>query len=104
MLWRHADFSDKVLWYTGFFASLIFGSSLPAFCLLWGEMSDSLGGAGQFDEMKNQAYWMGGIGLIAWIFSALQIINFSVFAENVTHKIRIKYYESALQKDAAYYD
>ena len=96
MCWRHADCSDKLLWWCGFFASSIFGSSLPAFCLIWGEMMDSIGGVGNFDSMKDQAFWMGGVGIIAWIFSFVQITFYSVFAENIVFKCRVKYYEAAL--------
>jgi hypothetical protein len=52
LIWRHADCTDKLLWWCGFSGSIIFGSSLPAFCLVWGEMTDSLGGVGNFDALQ----------------------------------------------------
>lgn len=47
---------------------------------------------------------MAVIGVIAWVFSWIQIAFFSVFAENIAFKARVKYFQKALEKDAAYYD
>ena len=92
MLWRNADCSDRIIWWCAASGSALFGCALPGFCLLFGDMIDSLGGVGQFDMLKEQAYWMTAVGLAAWLFSFLQVALFSIFAENVTFKTRVKYY------------
>lgn len=43
MVYRYMDGSDQIKFYAGFFASVLFGGSLPAFCLLFGDMIDGVG-------------------------------------------------------------
>jgi len=52
MIWRNADCTDKVIWYIAFISSSLFGCALPGFCLLFGDMIDSIGGVGDYDMLK----------------------------------------------------
>jgi hypothetical protein len=49
------DGSDQCKWIAGLTGSVLFGGSLPAFCLLFGEMIDGVGNtaadANQFDML-----------------------------------------------------
>ena len=47
---------------------------------------------------------MIGMGAVAMILSWWQISFLSVFAENIGHKIRVAYFKSVLEKDAAWFD
>jgi hypothetical protein len=44
------------------------------------------------------------IGIGVYIFSCCMTILLAVFAENIAFKIRIEYFKSCLEKDAAFYD
>jgi len=73
-------------------ASMCFGAALPGFCLLFGEMIDSVGGQGgsnSFDTLSSQALIMVYIGIGVYVFSFLQISMFSMFSENISHKIKV---------------
>ena len=43
---RYMSGADRVKFYSGLLASLLFGGSLPAFCLLFGDMIDGVGQTG----------------------------------------------------------
>ena len=47
---------------------------------------------------------MSSVGVMAFFGSAGLVALYSVFAVNITHKLRIDYFRKCLQKDAAYYD
>ena len=80
----------------GIIASMLFGAALPGFCLLFGDMIDSVGGSstdGNFDMLGTQAKWMIIIGAGVFLFSFAQISLFSIFAENISYKIKIEYFK-----------
>ena len=43
MITRFSDGCDKILAYTGFFWSFLFGASMPGFCIIFGELVDDMG-------------------------------------------------------------
>jgi hypothetical protein len=52
---RVASTNDKILLASGLSAAGLFGGSMPAFCLFFGEMIDDMGGSGDqsgFDSLK----------------------------------------------------
>ena len=71
---RYMDCADRTKFYLGLFASLFFGGSMPAFCLLFGDMIDSVGSSDgsdgdSFSSLQTQAKYMIYIGLGVWMFS-----------------------------------
>jgi flagellar motor component MotA len=48
--------------------------------------------------------FMALVGTVTGFGMFIQYTLFSVFAENISHKIKLKYFRAALEKDSAYYD
>lgn len=44
------------------------------------------------------------VGAGVYVLSWTQVSMLSIFAENITYKIKLNYYKACLNKDAAYYD
>ena len=103
MAFRYADTTDKCHWVLGILCTIVWSCSIPAFCLAFGSMSDSLT-SGNFDELNEQALFMVYIGVGVMIFISMQISFISVFSSNVVHKIKVDYFRKCLLKDAEYYD
>ena len=106
MVTRYASCTDKALLYSGIFCSLMFGASMPAFCVAFGGMVDGLG-AGQgdeFDMLQDQALWMVYIGLAVMVLSFMQVAFLAVFAENISFKLKLAYFRSTIEKDSRWFD
>lgn len=102
---RFMECTDRFLWWSGHFCAAIFGASMPAFCLIFGQSIDAAGaGSEGFDDMKEQALWMVGIGLIVWLTSFAQVSMLQLFAQRMSFKVQIRYFEACLQQDADFYD
>lgn len=108
MCYRYMDGADQVKLISGLTASVLFGGSLPAFCLLFGDMIDGVGNTAadtdQFDMLQTQAKYMIYIGIGVWMFSWFQVTMLALFSESISFKIKMKYFEKCLEKDAAFYD
>lgn len=65
---RHMDGNDKMLFILGVSGSLLFGASLPGFCLFFGGMIDEMGGD-SFAGLQEQAKMMLIIGAGVYIFA-----------------------------------
>ena len=65
---------------------------MPAFCLLFGDMVDGVGGVNSFDSLGDSALYMLYIGVVVYVVSFLQIAVFSVFAQTIAHKVKIEYF------------
>jgi len=84
---------------------------MPGFMILFGELVDGLG---QGNDSETASGGMGKLtsrsGIMIYfatgilILSATQMILFQTFAENLAHKIRIRYFKSCIEKDATWYD
>jgi hypothetical protein len=106
------DCNDRIMLYLGQAGAILFGASLPAFCLLFGNMIDGIGKAGAdtsdsssgYDALQTQAKYMIYIGFGVYIFSWFQISMFALFAESISFKTRVNYFEACLEKDADFYD
>jgi ABC-type multidrug transport system fused ATPase/permease subunit len=48
--------------------------------------------------------FMALVGTITGLGMFLQLTAFSVFAENIAYKIKLKYFRAAIEKDSSYYD
>ena len=107
------DSADQAKFVSGLTASVLFGGSLPAFCLLFGDMIDSVGETGGendpndtsgFDSLQTQAKYMIIIGFGVWMFSWFQVTMLALFSESISFKIKMDYFKKCLEKDAAFYD
>lgn len=108
ILFRYADSTDMFYYYCGTLASVGFGGALPGFCLFFGDMIDKMGqttqGKDGFSALKDSAFTMIYFSLFVWLASCLQIAFMALFAERVAYKVKIKYFEKCIEKDADYYD
>lgn len=79
-LFRFATKADIILIIIGSIASLAMGAAIPAFALLWGQMTDSFAKGG--DEMVNKARDImfiffgigGGVLIFGWLMFACWMI------------------------------
>lgn len=111
---RFATGGGLVLLYIGLFFSFIFGASLPAFCVVFGELIDDMGNMeatkeGGFDEdaphpMQENSVFMAYVAIGVTAASAIYIAALAIFSESVEHRFKIEYFTKALEKDAAFYD
>jgi hypothetical protein len=56
MITRHMDCNDRIMLYLGNGGAMLFGASLPAFCLLFGNMIDGVGKAGADSSKSSGGY------------------------------------------------
>lgn len=105
---RYASCGDRLLLYIGSFSAFCMGGALPGFSLFFGDMVDNMGSISfdptAFDSLKNTTKIMLILASALFVVSWIQVSFFSVFAENISHKIRIQYYKKCLDLDASYYD
>lgn len=97
-----------LLW-GGLFGSVLFGAGLPAFSYYFGTMIDGVGAvsalpAGGMGDLSSQSFMMLYIGVGMFFFSWFQVSCLSIFAESIQFKIKIKYFEAVLEKDAEWFD
>ena len=112
MVSRHMDCNDKLMLILGQSGAFLFGASLPAFCLLFGNMIDGIGQAGVdtadssagYESLQTQAKYMIFIGFGVYMFSWFQISMMALFAESISFKTRVNYFQACLEKDADFYD
>ena len=105
IMMRYSSVGERAMLFTGVACTVIFGGALPAQTLLFGDMFDSIGvGPDGFDILQEQALWMCLIGVVAFVFAFLFSFLLALFAEKNTFKIRIKYFESVLKKDSAWFE
>ena len=70
MAFRYADTTDKCHWALGILSTIVWSCSIPGFCLVLGDMSDSLTSA-NFDKLDEQALYMIYIGVGVMIFVSM---------------------------------
>ena len=63
MAFKYADAGDKCMFIVAVLSALIFGASMPSFCLLFGDMINGIGGVNSFDSLSDSALYMIYIGL-----------------------------------------
>jgi hypothetical protein len=69
MAFKYADAGDKCLFIWAVISAVVFGASMPSFCLLFGDMIDGIGGVNSFDSLSNSAVYMVYIGLGVYVVS-----------------------------------
>jgi len=104
LIFRYATGTDIMLWVLAMIATIITGASMPAFVLIFGEMIDSIGGAGGFGSLSDQALYMVYIGIVTMFVSGTQLFLFAWFADRIAHRIKIRYFEATLNMDSAFFD
>ena len=94
-----------ILW-TAILGTAIMSSAGPLFAVAWGGATDDVNEAG--DESSPMDYsagiFMTLIGTVTALGQFFKYTLFSIFAENVSHTMKLKYFRAALEKDSAYYD
>lgn len=75
ILFRYADRTDKFYFFCGAVASVGFGAALPGFCLLFGNMVDSMGAATKgkdgFIDLKDSGLHLAYFSVFVWLTSIL---------------------------------
>ena len=106
MVSRYASCKDLVLLWSGILASLIFGASMPAFCVGFGGMIDGVGvGASDgFGMLQEQSLFMVYIGIAVLFLSFWQVSFLAMFAENIAFKLKLAYFRSVIEKDSKWFD
>ena len=74
VLGRQMGSFEKTLYITGIISALIFGGAMPAFCFLFGDMVDNVGGQQEspmagFDKIEETAFLMLYVGCGVMLFS-----------------------------------
>ena len=103
---------DKALICIGYGGAVIYGSALPAFCVLFGGMIDNVGeqdydgstGMNSMDMLKFNAIFMVIAGVVLWFAAGGQQATLSIFAESISYKVKINYFRKCLEQDATFYD
>jgi ABC-type multidrug transport system fused ATPase/permease subunit len=105
---RFADGCDTFLFWFGVLWAFAFGAALPGFCIIFGGLIDDMGtmGVGEQKEnpLKKNSLYMIYVAGGTWVTSGCYISALAVYSESIAHKLKIKYFEKALYKDAAFYD
>ena len=109
LFFRYATFKDKIAIGFASVAAILFGAAMPAMMLMFGELSDSIGmqtslNSGGFEKIKEQSMLMFYLAACVFFVSSFQMILFSIFAENISHRIRIMYFKACIGKDASWFD
>lgn len=92
MCFKYASGGDIALFSLAVLASFVFGASMPAFSIIFGDVIDGVGGVNSFGALTDSSLMMLYIGLVVYFVSYLQITGFSVFAQRIAHKIRVNYF------------
>ena len=105
LMMRYASFADKLIWFIGILCVIAFGSAMPGFSVIFGDMIDSLGGGVDgFDSLKTQAIYMLYIGVGVFFVATGFSFLLALFADRNTFKIRIRYFDAVLKKDSEWFD
>jgi len=104
MAFRYASGGDKFYMFVGMLFSFLGGASLPGFCFVFGEMIDDMAGGKALGDMNQSVIAMCIVACIIWVTMFFQVGFLSIFSLQLGAKIKIAYFESALKKDADFYD
>jgi hypothetical protein len=63
MIFKYANDGDRWMFIIAVLASLLFGASMPSFCLIFGDMVDGVGGSNSFDMLSDSSLFMVYIGI-----------------------------------------
>jgi ATP-binding cassette subfamily B (MDR/TAP) protein 1 len=92
----------------GFLSAALCGLGLPSFVFLFGDIADSFEGNDPAEKILEQITRISKIltiiGLGVWIFSYLFFTCLIISSERIGQKVRIRYLESILKQDIAWFD
>jgi len=103
MAFRYSSGSDKVYYFIGLLNAFLFAGALPGFCFVFGELIDDMA-MGKPGDMNESVIMMCYMAFLIWFTSFFQVGFLSIFSIQVGAKMKISYFEAALQKDADFYD
>ena len=99
-LFHEADTMDVALMVVGTIGAAGTGASLPAFCILFGEMLDKLNNGGSIQGAVNSIVIDFIIVACANIFvSFIQVAGWTIAGERQTQRIRTKYVRAMLSQE-----
>jgi ATP-binding cassette subfamily B (MDR/TAP) protein 1 len=103
-----ASTSDKLLMYFGWISASITGCGMPSFVFLIGDVIDSFSPTTKPEDTVETINRMSLIftlvGVAVWLFSYFLYSLLLLFSERVVKKIRVKYLESILRQESAWFD
>jgi len=106
-LLRYATPRDKLLMTIGGIAAVANGAALPAFSILFGNVSDKLVPGAESDLLKEigiiSAEFLG-LGIASFILSYISFATWMITSERQTIEIRKRYFRSLLSQEIAFFD
>ena len=105
-LFRFADRLDYFLMFFGFLASMINGTALPLFSLVFGSMSDEFnqGKDALLDAVSRLALYLFLIGLGTFFLSAISQSFWMISGERQSIRYRYNYFQAVLNQNVGWYD
>jgi ABC-type multidrug transport system fused ATPase/permease subunit len=104
---KYASAGDKCILFSAIFGTAIMSASGPLFAVAWGGATDDIVDADSQKEMPldySAGILFSLVGTVTGVGMFFKYTLFSIFAENIAHKLKLKYFRAALEKDSAYYD
>uniref|UniRef100_A0A452DY09 Multidrug resistance protein 1 n=1 Tax=Capra hircus TaxID=9925 RepID=A0A452DY09_CAPHI len=120
---RYSDWLDRLCMVLGTLAAIIHGAGLPLIMLVFGDMTDSFAGFGNFGnitfsnmtnekygkklekEMTTYAYYYySGIGAGVLIAAYIQVSFWCLAAGRQVHRIRKQFFHAIMQQEIGWFD
>jgi len=107
-LFRYASKKDKIYIVLGSLAAAINGAALPAFSILFGNVSDAFVPGGDSGDLLRRVGIISaeflGLGIASFILSYISFATWMTAGEHQTIKIRKKYFQALLRQEIAFFD
>uniref|UniRef100_A0AC11B9T4 Uncharacterized protein n=1 Tax=Ovis aries TaxID=9940 RepID=A0AC11B9T4_SHEEP len=119
MPFRYSNWLDRLCMVLGTLAAIIHGAGLPLMMLVFGDMTDSFAGFGNFGNvtfpnMTNEsksfllfsryAYYYSGIGAGVLIAAYIQVSFWCLAAGRQVHRIRKQFFHAIMQQEIGWFD
>ncbi|XP_070148496.1 ATP-dependent translocase ABCB1-like [Ovis canadensis] len=120
---RYSNWLDRLCMVLGTLAAIIHGAGLPLMMLVFGDMTDSFAGFGNFGnvtfsnmtnekeygkklekEMTKYAYYYSGIGAGVLIAAYIQVSFWCLDAGRQVHRIRKQFFHAIMQQEIGWFD
>ncbi|KAG5210221.1 hypothetical protein JEQ12_015415 [Ovis aries] len=120
---RYSNWLDRLCMVLGTLAAIIHGAGLPLMMLVFGDMTDSFAGFGNFGnvtfsnmtnekeygkklekEMTKYAYYYSGIGAGVLIAAYIQVSFWCLDAGRQVHRIRKQFFHAIIQQEIGWFD
>jgi len=107
-LFRYASKKDKIYIIIGSLAAAINGAALPAFSILFGNVSDAFVPGGDSGDLLRRVGVISAeflaLGIASFILSYISFATWMTTGEHQTIKIRKKYFQALLRQEIAFFD